>query len=245
MGRPGLCTTRSASLPRFSGSGRNLSIFLQRCRECRLLRYASHPEEDRNAYLARVSIPSPTSDVIYSTDIFWRIIHGFALRKKVADISFGYCNNDILPHAYIEASKNVIRIEYAARLIIQAYELGLEGKLQELDPRQRIAALVDLDLTKSSPKAQGNRGERKEGVRSGPMCPPALTRSPIRLPLRKADRAHIKLDGSRIIEIDRLGHLLEMHVSTTAVSPRARQTPTCAPLQWTGGPPSRVFLYLR
>ena len=114
--------------------------------------YASHPEEDCNAYLARVLIPSPTSDVIYSTDIFWRIIHGFALRKKVTDISFGYCNNDILPHAYIEASKNVIRIEYAARLIIQAYELGLEGKLQELDPRQRIAALVDLDLAKAPPK---------------------------------------------------------------------------------------------
>ena len=114
--------------------------------------YASHPEEDCNAYLARVLIPWPTSDVIYSTDIFWRIIHGFALRKKVTDISFGYCNNDILPHAYIEASKNVIRIEYAARLIIQAYELGLEGKLQELDPRRRIAALVDLDLKKAPPK---------------------------------------------------------------------------------------------
>ena len=109
-------------------------------------------KRDRNAYLARVLIRRQPSDVSYSTDIFWRIIHGFALRKKVADISFGYCNNDILPHAYVEASKNVIRIEYAARLIIQAYELGLEGKLQELDPRQRIAALVDLDLTKAPPK---------------------------------------------------------------------------------------------
>jgi hypothetical protein len=46
----------------------------------------------------------------------------------------------------------VIRIEYAARLIIQAYELGLEGRLKELDPRQRIAALVDLDLAKAPPK---------------------------------------------------------------------------------------------
>jgi hypothetical protein len=76
----------------------------------------------------------------------------FCTAEKVTDISFGYCNNDILPHAYIEASKNVIRIEFAARLIIQAYELGLEGKLQELDPRQRIAALVDLDLAKAPPK---------------------------------------------------------------------------------------------
>jgi len=57
------------------------------------------------------------------------------------------------------------------------------------------------------------------------MCPPALTQSPIRLPLRKAGRAHIKLDGSRIIEIEGYpvsGIFLEMHVSTTAVSPRAR-----------------------
>ena len=45
----------------------------------------------------------------------------------------------------------MIRIEYAARLIIQAYELGLEGRLKELDPRQRIAALVDLDLAKAPP----------------------------------------------------------------------------------------------
>ena len=57
------------------------------------------------------------------------------------------------------------------------------------------------------------------------MCPPALTQSPIRLPLRKAGRAHIKLDGSRIIETEGYpvsGIFLEMHVSTTAVSPRAR-----------------------
>jgi hypothetical protein len=113
--------------------------------------YASHPEEDCNAYLARVLIPSPTSDVIYSTDIFWRIIHGFALRKK----SRIFHSNIVITtfyHTHIEASKNVIRIEFAARLIIQAYELGLEGKLQELDPRQRIAALVDLDLAKAPPK---------------------------------------------------------------------------------------------
>ncbi len=57
------------------------------------------------------------------------------------------------------------------------------------------------------------------------MCRPALTQSPIRLPLRKAGRAHIKLDGSRIIEIEGYpvsGIFLEMHVSTTAVSTRAR-----------------------
>ena len=77
------------------------------------------------------------------------------------------------------------------------------------------------------------------------MCPPALTQSPIRLPLRKAGRAHIKLDGSRIIEIEGYpvsGIFLEMHVSTTAVSPRARQTPTCAPFNGPEVRPWRVFL---
>ena len=46
----------------------------------------------------------------------------------------------------------MIRTEIAARLILQAYNLGLEGKLHGLDLRQRLAALVDVDIAKAPPK---------------------------------------------------------------------------------------------
>jgi len=58
----------------------------------------------------------------------------------------------------------VIRIEYAARLIIQAYELGLEGRLKELDPCQRIAALVDLDLAKAPPSLKKSRRKKERKI---------------------------------------------------------------------------------
>jgi hypothetical protein len=53
-------------------------------------------------------------DVIYSTDI----IQGFGTAEK----SHGYFMRifDILPHFTYRGFKNVIRIEYAARLILQA-----------------------------------------------------------------------------------------------------------------------------
>jgi hypothetical protein len=92
----------------------------------------------------------------------------------------------------------VIRIEYAARLIIQAYELGLEGRLKELDPCQRIAALVDLDLAKAPPKLKEiEEKERKKDLRFRPMRPPALTRSVSNsASIAQSGRAHIKLDRS-------------------------------------------------
>ena len=67
----------------------------------------------------------------------------------------------------------MIRIEYAARLIIQAYELGLEGRLKELDPCQRIAALVDLDLAKAPLKLKEieEKERKKPGLKRARRSP--------------------------------------------------------------------------
>jgi hypothetical protein len=57
---------------------------------------------------------------------------------------------------------HVIRIDIAARLILQAYELGLDGRLRGLDLRQRLAALVDVDPTKTPPKLKEIKEKEKK-----------------------------------------------------------------------------------
>ena len=66
----------------------------------------------------------------------------------------------------------MIRTEIAARLILQAYNLGLEGKLHGLDLRQRLAALVDVDLAKGPPKLKEIEEKEKKVFGLGRCAPP-------------------------------------------------------------------------
>jgi hypothetical protein len=68
---------------------------------------------------------------------------------------------------------HVIRIDIAARLILQAYELGLEGKLHGLTFANGLLPLWMWISRKLPPSSRRSR-ERKEGLRSRPLRPPRL-----------------------------------------------------------------------